>query len=139
MPRMLKYAIAAAGVASVAGVAMPILTSCSSRIETHSAAQAVAPRAAAAQRIFIDPATGATRVPEAAELDAVAAQSMATAGPNSAALAAAPPEEFHLPDGTVGIRVPREAYDTIVVCRQTDGSFSTNCPATQKAQKGVRR
>jgi hypothetical protein len=35
----------------------------------------------------------------------------------------------HLPDGTVGVRVAKRYYHTISVCRQADGSFSSDCPA----------
>jgi hypothetical protein len=37
--------------------------------------------------------------------------------------------EVHLPDGTVGVRVAKRYYHTISVCRQADGSFSSDCPA----------
>ncbi len=38
------------------------------------------------------------------------------------------PEVIRLPDGTVGIKVAAQYFDTIVACRQPDGSFGTNCP-----------
>jgi hypothetical protein len=34
-----------------------------------------------------------------------------------------------LPDGTAGIRLAERYYETIVVCRQPDGRFGTDCPA----------
>ena len=46
-----------------------------------------------------------------------------------AALAARAADEVHLPDGTVGVRVAKRYYHTIVVCRQADGSFSSDCAA----------
>ena len=60
------------------------------------------------------------------------AQSMpavpATLNNEPAALAERAVDEVHLPDGTVGVRVAKRYYHTIVVCRQADGSFSSDCP-----------
>ena len=38
------------------------------------------------------------------------------------------PEVIRLPDGTVGVKVAAQYFETVVACRQSDGSFSTNCP-----------
>ena len=38
------------------------------------------------------------------------------------------PEVIRLPDGTVGVKVAAQYFETVVACRQPDGSFSTNCP-----------
>jgi hypothetical protein len=40
------------------------------------------------------------------------------------------PEVIRLPDGTVGVKVAAQYFDTIVACRQPDGSFATRCPPT---------
>ncbi|MGH8254029.1 MAG: hypothetical protein ACRES2_08300 [Steroidobacteraceae bacterium] len=42
------------------------------------------------------------------------------------------PEIIRLPDGTVGVKVAAQYYDTIVACRQSDGSYGTNCPPARK-------
>ena len=42
------------------------------------------------------------------------------------------PEEIRLPDGTVGVKVSQQYFHTIVVCRQSDGTFSTQCPANRE-------
>lgn len=75
----------------------------------------------AAQRISLDGSHEAV----------AAAPSMLNNEP--AALAARARDEVHLPDGTVGVRVAKRYYHTIVVCRQPDGSFSTECPAAPAA------
>jgi len=38
------------------------------------------------------------------------------------------PEVIRLPDGTVGVKVAAQYFDTVVACRQPDGSFGTHCP-----------
>jgi len=43
-------------------------------------------------------------------------------------------EEIHLPDGTVGVKVAKQYFHTIVACRQPDGTYSTNCPAASEAR-----
>jgi hypothetical protein len=85
----------------------------------------------AAQQVFLDPVTGLPREPTATELAALQA-----AGPGAAAKAALRPgaaaaEEIHLPDGTVGIRLPERYSETVVVCRQPDGRFGTDCAAAR--------
>lgn len=83
---------------------------------------------AAAQRITLDPVTHQP-------VPAVAADSAQTAGDMAVAptapVATGPREatEVHLPDGTVGVRVDKRYFDTVTVCRQPDGSFSSACPA----------
>ena len=37
------------------------------------------------------------------------------------------PEIIRLPDGTVGGKVAAQYFDTVVACRQPDGTFSTQC------------
>ena len=81
------------------------------------AADANAPTVAAAQRISLDGAT------------VVASTAPASLNNEPAALAARAADEVRLPDGTVGVRVDKRYYHTIVVCRQADGSFTTDCPA----------
>lgn len=44
-------------------------------------------------------------------------------------------EEVKLPDGTVGVKVAQQYFHTIVVCRQRDGSFSTQCPAAPESRQ----
>jgi hypothetical protein len=87
----------------------------------------------AAQRIEIDPLTG-----QVLEADASAPRD-AAAPIQRAAIRTAPAtnalprdgDEVHLADGTVGVRVARRFYHTISVCRQADGSFSSDCPAAK--------
>jgi hypothetical protein len=92
-------------------------------------AAAWAAGAGAAQQVFLDPVTGLPREPTATELAAL--QATGQAGSSKAALrpSATAPEEIHLPDGTAGIRLAERYYETIVVCRQPDGRFGTDCPA----------
>lgn len=88
------------------------------------------PPAGAALQVFLDPVTGQQRGPTAAELASLAAERAAQASAKAALRpAAATPEEIHLPDGTVGLRLDARYYDTIVVCRQSDGRFGSECPA----------
>jgi len=88
------------------------LAACQPRSET--AVDAVAPATVgAAQRIVLDPAAAAIAP---AALEPVASTNE-------------PAAEVHLPDGTVGVRVAKRYYHTISVCRQADGSFSSDCPA----------
>lgn len=42
------------------------------------------------------------------------------------------PEVIQLPDGTVGVKVAAQYFDTIVACRQPDGSFTTHCPPARE-------
>ena len=42
------------------------------------------------------------------------------------------PEVIRLPDGTVGVKVAEQYFDTVVACRQPDGRFSTQCPHAQE-------
>jgi len=76
----------------------------------------------AAQRIVLDPATHLPIAGEAAEVASVA---------SGRRMLPAEPEEVHLPDGTVGVKVAQQYFHTIVVCRQRDGSFSTQCPVAR--------
>jgi hypothetical protein len=118
--------------AAVSGAVL--LAGCSDRAGGRAGLQRPA-HAAAAQRIVLDPVTHlATSGPQA---DAVAT------GPDSGASAAsgrrtlpAVPEEVRLPDGTVGVKVAQQYFHTIVVCRQRDGSFSTQCPAAAAPAAG---
>jgi hypothetical protein len=99
-------------------VSVLLLAAC----QPHSDVAAGRPAAvAAAQRISLDP--DAAMTPEAA------------AGVNGApvVLAVREASEVHLPDGTVGVRVAKRYYHTISVCRQPDGSFSSECPARSAA------
>ena len=59
----------------------------------------------------------------------------AALGPTPARTA---PEEVHLPDGTVGIKVSQQYFHTIVVCRQGDGTYSMQCPAAPAAPAAPR-
>jgi hypothetical protein len=110
--------IAAASV--IAATGMLLLAGCSGRSEV-SAGHPV--HASAAQRIEIGPAE---------EPSATTAAAAPAAGPRADAAA---PEEIHLPDGTVGVKVSKQYFHTIVVCRQRDGSFSTQCPASQESPR----
>ena len=88
------------------------LAACSAR----SAAPAGLQRhARAAQRIELAPAP-----------DAVLRATRVNVSPGQ--IVAEAPEEVHLPDGTVGVKVAKQYFHTIVVCKQSDGSFSTRCP-----------
>jgi hypothetical protein len=89
--------------------------------------------ARAAQRIYIDLATGQLREPTAAELAAEgqraagglqATQRLALPAAGAAVDAAG---ELHLADGTVGVRPARKYLHTIELCRQPDGSFGEHC------------
>lgn len=112
--------LAAAGV--IAATGMLLLVGCTAQSDV-SAAPPV--HASAAQRIEIGPAGEPALIP-----------SGVPAAPTAALRAdAAAGEEIHLPDGTVGVKVAKQYFHTIVVCRQRDGSFSTQCPALQEPSR----
>jgi hypothetical protein len=100
-----------------------LLAACSGRAEVGPANHAQAdssPRARAAQRIELPGAV----------YESVAAPA---AGVITRRTLPETPEIIRLPDGTVGVKVAAQYYDTIVACRQSDGSYGTNCrPARKK-------
>jgi hypothetical protein len=109
--------------AAVSGAVL--LAGCSAR-GSHSGVPAPA-HAAAAQRIVLDPVTHLATSAQQAE----AVSSTPGSGDSEVSgrrTLPAEPEEVHLPDGTVGVKVAQQYFHTIVVCRQRDGSFSTQCP-----------
>ncbi|HEX9472757.1 MAG TPA: hypothetical protein VF931_01115 [Steroidobacteraceae bacterium] len=119
-------AICLGALAAAAGGAV-LLAGCSDRSDSLSGRQGQG-RAAAAQRIVLDPVTHlATSAPQADAL-AAAPDSSASAVSGRRSLPTVP-EEVRLPDGTVGVKVAQQYFHTIVVCRQRDGSFSPQCPA----------
>jgi hypothetical protein len=115
--------IVAASVFATTGViaasSVLLLAGCSARSDV-SAAPPV--HASAAQRIEIGPA----------DEPAVTSASVPAAPTAALRADAAAGEEIHLPDGTVGVK---QYFHTIVVCRQRDGSFSTQCPASQEPSR----
>lgn len=91
------------------------------------------PAAGATLRVYVDPATGLRREPtadelaaEAAHANAPAATGVVPAARSSVALAASA-DEIRLPDGTVGVRVPRRALHVVQLCRQPDGRYGEHC------------
>jgi hypothetical protein len=106
----------------IAGATLLLLAACSAREPV--AGHAV--HASAAQRIELGavPGSPARLAPGAAQAAGEAAGALAAA--RSEPIVA---EEIHLPDGTVGVKVARQFFHTIIACRQPDGTFSTNCPA----------
>ncbi len=101
-----------------------LLAACSGRVDIGPASHAQAdasPRARAAQRI---------ELPGAVEESATAPPA---AGITRRTLPETP-EIIRLPDGTVGVKVAAQYYDTIVACRQSDGSYGTNCQPARKKQ-----
>ena len=101
-----------------------LLAACSGRVEVgpaNHAEAAASPRVRAAQRIELPGA-----VEENVAAPAAAAITRRTL-PET-------PEIIRLPDGTVGVKVAAQYYDTIVACRQSDGSYGTNCPPARKKQ-----
>jgi hypothetical protein len=106
---------------------LTLLAGCSAQADTHPGVAGSA-QVRAAQRIVLDPATHLPVAVEPAEASAPPADSGASAGSGGRVLPAVP-EEVRLPDGTVGVKVAQQYFDTIVACRQRDGSFSTQCPA----------
>lgn len=110
--------------AAVSGAVL--LAACSDRTGSLSGRQGQV-HAAAAQRIVLDPVTHrATSAPQA-EAMAVAPDSGASIASGGRTLPRVP-EEVRLPDGTVGVKVAQQYFHQIVVCRQRDGSLSTQCP-----------
>jgi hypothetical protein len=103
-------------------VAALLLAACSGRMEataTQPTSAVASPRGRAAQRI---------ELPGAVDDASAAPRSAATVRrqlPEN-------PEIIRLPDGTVGVKVAAQYYDTIVACRQSDGSYGTNCPPARK-------
>lgn len=108
----------------VASASALLLAACSAGVEVgspdHAQAHASA-RVHAAQRI---------ELPGAA--DGNVSESVAAANPRR--VLPETPEIIRLPDGTVGVKVAAQYYDTIVACRQSDGSYGTNCPPARKQQ-----
>ncbi len=99
---------------------------------------ATLPLLACAPREQVDakpaPAANAATIAVAQRISLDGASELASAVPpvlnnTPEALAARAADEVRLPDGTVGVRVDKRYYHTIVVCRQANGSFSTDCPA----------
>jgi hypothetical protein len=115
--------------AAVSGVVL--LAGCSDRAGGHAGLQRPA-HAAAAQRIVLDPVTHLATSGSQADAVAPDPDSGATAASGRRTLPAVP-EEVRLPDGTVGVKVAQQYFHTIVVCRQRDGRFSTQCPAAAAA------
>lgn len=98
-------------------IALPLLA-CAPREQVDARPVPIAntPAIAFAQRISLDGGSASEVVtPRALNND-------------PAALLARAADEVRLPDGTVGVRVDKRYYHTIVVCRLADGSFSTECP-----------
>jgi hypothetical protein len=107
-----------------AAAAVLLLAACSGRAEVTAAQQGNgqgSPRVRAAQRI---------ELPGAVEGNATAP----LAGVITRRTLPETPEIIRLPDGTVGVKVAAQYYDTIVACRQSDGSYGTNCPPARKQQ-----
>lgn len=108
---------------AVAAAAL-LLAACSGRPESKATRQgnaAASPRARAAQRI---------ELPGAADETTTAPRTVAS----THRLQPDTPDIIRLPDGTVGVKVAAQYYDTIVACRQSDGSYATNCPPVRKRQ-----
>lgn len=107
-----------------AAAAVLLLAGCSGRGEWTASPQPGSqptPRVSAAQRI---------ELPGAVEGDAAAP--LAAAQPRR--MLPETPEVIRLPDGTVGVKVAAQYYDTIVACRQSDGRYGTDCPSARKRQ-----
>jgi hypothetical protein len=81
-------------------------------------------------RVFLDPVTGEAREPTRSEAAAGAAagrvQREAVGG--QAGSEGTQREHFVLPDGTEGVKLAPRDRHAVTVCRQTDGSYSGNCP-----------
>ncbi|HVO08583.1 MAG TPA: hypothetical protein VMT83_17455 [Burkholderiaceae bacterium] len=117
--RPLHRALALGAVALLIGACSARDSASTPRAQRNTAT--TSPRARAAQRIVL---------PGAAE-DAAAVP--ADAATIRRALPEAP-EVIRLPDGTVGVKVAAQYFDTVVACRQADGSFGTNCPPVRQEQ-----
>lgn len=76
-----------------------------------------AARGAGVAHVVARPLAAAQRIGEAS-----------VAAPGLAAPANLPTEEVRFPDGTVGVRVARQYFHTVVVCRHADGHYDTQCP-----------
>jgi hypothetical protein len=123
---MLIRAICLGAIAAAVSGAV-LLAGCSEQPGAHGGAQGQ-PRVAAAQQIVLDPVTHLAT--SAGQADALASAPDSGAGQGSGRRTLPTvPEEVRLPDGTVGVKVAQQYFHTIAVCRQRDGSFSTQCPA----------
>ena len=126
----MKYLSLRRGLTLLAAVLL--VYGCSPASQGHLS-QAQTQRGSAAQRVYMDSDTGAWREPTAAELSSPQSAVRTNAEIVAATETNRPtvqPDEVRLPDGTVGVRVAQQYFHTIVVCRQSDGSFSSECPAT---------
>ena len=130
MRNLLSFACLLALVAGFAAMGREALQA------AHSGTPSMGAPAIAAQRIYIDLATGELRAPTAAELaaDSQRATGGLQAVQRQALPAAVVADEVHLADGTVGVRPARQALHVLVLCRQPDGSFGERCPGAGSAQ-----
>jgi hypothetical protein len=109
-----------------------VLAACAQSGDPAARTPAAMPAAASApgMRVFIDPATGEARAPTRAESAAATAgdrlQRAAVVG--QAASEGTQREHFVLADGTEGVKLAPRDRHAVVVCRQADGSFGSNCP-----------
>ena len=113
----------------IAPAAALMIAACSGRVGVEPANHAQAdasPRARASQRIELPGSVDAAAVEESVAAPAAGVITRRTL-PET-------PEIIRLPDGTVGVKVAAQYYDTIVACRQSDGSYGTNCPPARKKQ-----
>ncbi len=99
-----------------------LVAGCSAHTDVGADVGAARPvHASAAQRIDLGP--GAAAPTSAAGV---------TAAVSATRLVPEAPEVIRLPDGSVGVKVAQRYFHTIVACRRSDGTFTTECPARQE-------
>ncbi|MCU0761358.1 MAG: hypothetical protein MUF07_19465 [Steroidobacteraceae bacterium] len=132
-----------AGGRGALAIAVLLVAGCGSRdVTEHSVAPAAAatapssstapdPKSGSAMQIFLDPVTGQPREPTPEELAGLARREAAAPGNAKPAVAPsaspAPSQEFRLPDGTVGMRLPENASQPLMACRRLDGQVDEHC------------
>ena len=123
-------AAAAAPGAAAAAPAPSATTPAQSGAAAQSGPEAQGGHPGSGVRVFLDPVTGEAREPTRAEAAAGAAaeQVQAQSAGGQTASEGGQREHFVLPDGTEGVTLAPRDRRSVVVCRQTDGSYSENCP-----------
>jgi hypothetical protein len=95
------------------------------------------PAPAAGMVVFIDPATGKIRQPDAAEIGALTGASSSAPTTFQSTLAPAEPTMISGPGGAVGVRLGDDSLSYMVVSRTPEGKLAEDCVTGEKAAAAV--